>query len=150
VMERLGGDVARELARFGPQARLGELVERWSDAVGESIARNAWPARIQRDGTLVVHASSSAWVFELTHLEATIRERLGELAPPRLRFVPGALPEADRPVSTEATLAVAEAAPEDVSRGSEIAAAIGGDELRTLVARAAAMSLARARSDRGF
>jgi Dna[CI] antecedent, DciA len=149
-MERLGGDVARELARFGPQARFGKLVERWPAAVGASIARNAWPARIQRDGTLVVHASSSAWVFELTHLEATIKERLGDLTPPRLRFVPGPLPEADRPSSAKATPTVSEVTSEEAAQGSEIAAAIGDEELRILVARAAAASLARARSDRSF
>src|SRR5215207_6757874 len=87
--ERLGGDVRRELSRFGPAAQLGELVERWPAAVGEAIARNAWPARFQRDGTLIVHAVSAAWAFELTQLEAHVKQLLGRLAPGRIRFVAG-------------------------------------------------------------
>ena len=46
--------VRSELSRFGPQAGMAELVERWTGVVGESIARNAWPARIARDGTVHV------------------------------------------------------------------------------------------------
>jgi Dna[CI] antecedent, DciA len=149
-MERLTDDIARELARFVPQERLGKLVERWPSAVGESIARNAWPARIQQDGTLVVHASSSAWVFELTHLEAAIRDQLADLAPPRLRFVPGPLPEAERPAPAEATPALARPTADETARGSQIASGIGDEELRVLAARAAAASLAKARSDRHF
>ena len=50
-MDPLGSEIRAELARFGPQAGMAELVERWPDAVGAAIARNAWPARIARDGT---------------------------------------------------------------------------------------------------
>ncbi|HWH05605.1 MAG TPA: DUF721 domain-containing protein, partial [Gaiellaceae bacterium] len=64
-MERIGRDVSRELGRFGPAAGMAEIVEAWPDAVGEAIARHAWPARIGRDGTLVETTSSSAWAFEL-------------------------------------------------------------------------------------
>src|ERR687898_2116943 len=96
-MEPLGADFRRELARFGPQAGLGEVVAAWPAAVGPGIAANAWPARIARDGTLHVATSSSAWAFELTQLEATVRERLserlGKAAPAALRFAPGRLPE---------------------------------------------------------
>ena len=50
-MEPLGDDVQRELRRLGPNAAIGETVAAWPDAVGDVIARNAWPARYQRDGT---------------------------------------------------------------------------------------------------
>ncbi|MDE3025581.1 MAG: DUF721 domain-containing protein, partial [Acidobacteriota bacterium] len=56
----------RELGRFGPQGAIGETVAAWPAAVGPEIARNAWPARFQRDGTLVVHARDSVWAFEVT------------------------------------------------------------------------------------
>src|SRR5919198_5131115 len=95
-MDRLRAEIAREVARFGPVSGLAPLVQAWPDAVGEAIARNAWPARIARDGTLHVHTSSSAWAFELGQLEATLLERLraavGEGTPPRLRFAVGNLP----------------------------------------------------------
>ena len=94
-LDRLADDVRRELSRFGPQAEIGRLAEAWPAAVGEQIARNAWPARVARDGTLHVHTSSSAWAFELAQLEREVRGRLGDLAPKRLRFAPGPLPEPD-------------------------------------------------------
>jgi hypothetical protein len=149
-MERLGPEVKRELSRFGPQAGLGKLVKRWPDAVGEAIARNAWPARVQRDGTLVVHASSSAWAFELAQLEPTIREHLAELAPTRIRFVPGPLPEADVVPPAQATQTLPPPSLEEVRQGHLLASEIDDEDLRELAARAAAASLAKARSDRVF
>jgi hypothetical protein len=149
-MERIGPEVKRELSRFGPQAGLGKLVERWPQAVGDAIARNAWPARLQRDGTLVVHASSSAWAFELAHLEPTIRENLAELAPPRIRFMPGPLPEGDAVPSPEATPTLPPPTLEEVRQSHLLAAEIDDEDLRELAARAAAASLAMARSDRVF
>jgi hypothetical protein len=149
-MERIGPEVKRELSRFGPQAGLGKVVERWPHAVGDAIARNAWPARVQRDGTLVVHASSSAWAFELSQLEPTIREHLAELAPTRIRFVPGPLPEADAPPPAQATQELPPPSLEEVRQGHLLAAEIEDEDLRELAARAAAASLAKARSDRVF
>jgi hypothetical protein len=126
---------------------MGELVAAWPEAVGASVAEHAWPARVARDGTLTVAASSSVWAFELTKLEATIRERLaqalGDAAPPRLRFVPGRLPEHG---AESVTLSQqVPPAPGALARqaGAEVAAAIEDEELRDLVARAAAASLAR-------
>src|SRR5262245_36843715 len=103
-MDRLADTVRSELSRFGPQAEIGRLADAWASAVGGQIARNAWPARLARDGTLHVNTSSSAWAFELAQLESTVREQLGELAPPRLRFAPGPLPE---PVTATGDEAVA-------------------------------------------
>jgi hypothetical protein len=149
-MERIGSEVKRELSRFGPQAGLGKLVERWPNAVGDAISRNAWPARVQRDGTLVVHASSSAWAFELSQLEPTIREHLAELAPSRIRFVPGPLPEANPAPPEQATHELPPPSLEEVRQGHLLAAEIEDEDLRSLAARAAAASLAKARSDRVF
>ena len=149
-MKRLSDDVRRELQRFGPQAGLGKIVKAWPAAVGESIARNAWPARIARDGTLHVHASSSAWAFELTQLEGEIRKRLGTLAPPRLRFVPGPMPEPEPARPDESAAAPPHPSPEDAEQAAELAAPIEDEKLRNLVARAAAASLAKARNSRSF
>ena len=63
--ERIGDDVRRELGQLGPGGAIADVVAAWPEAVGDSIARNAWPARIARDGTLHVATSSSAWAFEL-------------------------------------------------------------------------------------
>ncbi len=64
-MDPLADQVRSELSRFGPQAGMAELLERWPDAVGAAIARNAWPARIARDGTVHVNTDDSVWAFEL-------------------------------------------------------------------------------------
>ena len=48
MIERIGENVKRELGRFGPAAGMADLVTAWPAAVGEQIARNAWPARIAR------------------------------------------------------------------------------------------------------
>jgi hypothetical protein len=105
---------------------------------------------VARDGTLHVNTSSSAWAFELGQLEAEIRARLGELAPPKLRFAPGPLPEpltvaADGPRAnrSEPTL-------QDRFEAAELARPIDDEKLRNLVARAAAASLAASRSGRSF
>lgn len=139
-----------ELSRFGPQAEIGRVAKAWPDAVGEQIARNAWPARVGRDGTLFVHTSSSAWAFELEQLAADIRKRLGKLAPPKVRFAPGPLPEPETSSSEQSAADVPQPSPEDLETAAALAAEIDDGMLRKLVARAAAASLARARSDRTF
>jgi hypothetical protein len=153
-LERLGQEARRELARFESAPGLLELVEAWPRVVGVEIARNAWPARLARDGTLHVSTSSSTWAFELTQLEADVRSRLGatlgEGVPKKLRFAPGPLPApAAEPAETaprERLVASAKAR----SQAASLAAEIEDDELRDAVARAAAASLERAASDRSF
>ena len=149
-MDLLADSLRSELSRFGPQAEIGALAKAWPAAVGEQIARNSWPARIARDGTLHVHTSSSTWAFELEQLSTDIRARLGELAPARLRFSPGPLPEPDAPVPDEAVRNVSAPSTDELDAASELAAKIEDEKLRKLVARAAAASLAKARSSRTF
>ena len=60
---------------------MGALLAAWEAAVGPEIARNAWPARFQRDGTLIVHTKDAIWGFELGHRageigRASCRERV--------------------------------------------------------------------------
>ncbi len=78
--DRIGADVQRELARFGPAEGMSEIVRAWPGAVGDQIARNAWPARLARDRTLHVATSSSAWAFELAQLEPKLLERAARSA----------------------------------------------------------------------
>jgi predicted nucleic acid-binding Zn ribbon protein len=150
----IGDEVRRELSRFGPEAGIGELVAAWPEAVGPGVAANAWPARIARDGTLHVSTASSAWAFELTQLEQTVvsrlRERLGEEAPARLRFAVGPLPEAGREAVEEVHASVPKVTPEHSEEGCRIASEIEAPELREVVARAAAASLAITGNDRSI
>jgi hypothetical protein len=116
-------------------------VERWPGVVGPGIARNAWPARIARDGTLHVATADSIWAFELGHRAAEIAARL-EVA--RVRFAPGQLPSAE--AAPEPATAPAPS-PEDVERAAEIAAAIEDENLRESVQKAVSFGLARRASD---
>jgi hypothetical protein len=153
-MERLGEDVQRVLGRLGPGSTIAPLVTAWPGAVGDDVARNAWPARMSRDGTLLVNTSSSAWAFELTHLAEVVLEQLraavGEDAPAALRFVPGPLPEPPAPAAPDAPRRPREPSAEAVSEASDLVAQIADEELRERVARAAALSLQHARDDRRF
>ena len=153
MMDGLGDEVAHQLGRLGPQAAMGEVVRAWPDAVGEAIARNAWPARVARDGTLHVATSSSAWAFELTQLAPELVRRLSALlhesAPKALKFSPGPLPEpptlgGGTPVPTSRR----DPTPEERALAAAISAEIEDEELRKLVSRAAAASLAAQRHDR--
>jgi hypothetical protein len=122
---------------------MAELVEQWPAAVGEQIARFAWPARIARDGTIHVNTADSVWAFELGHRAAEIGARLGGAV---LRFAPGPLPEptpepgppAVTPTAEESRLAAALAGP------------VGDEKLRESVQKALSFALARARVNPGL
>jgi hypothetical protein len=154
-MDRLDSQVRRELKRLGPvDGDMAGIVRAWPAAVGETVARNAWPARIARDGTLHVNAASATWAFELGRMAGAILEQLraevGDATPPALRVAPGPIPEPSSLQATEATQHAPEIRSTDRAEAASLASSIDDDELRELVARAAAASLARARSDRAF
>jgi len=133
--------VKRELRRLGPNADMGDVVAAWPGAVGDEIARNAWPARFQRDRTLIVHARDAIWSFELGHRAGEISARLPGTPP--LKFVPGPLPEAGAEPAQATPRGSPPATLEQVARATRWASEIEDEELRALVARAAAASLAR-------
>lgn len=145
-MDPLGDAVQHELRALGPNAAIGEVTEAWPGAVGPDIARCAWPARFQRDGTLVVHARDAIWAFELGHRAAEISARLPGRPP--LKFLPGPLPEPGAP--EEASPEAPAATLEERRQAAEWASSIEDEELRRAVARAAAASLSRARDSRRF
>ena len=153
-MERIGDTVRQELRRFGGTGVMADIVEAWPALVGEQVAANAWPARIARDGTLHVNASSSAWAFELGQLEGEIlprlQEALGPSAPRRLRFAPGPLPEPFREASETRPQPLSEPTAEQAREAHSWAVAIGSEELRKTVEKAARASLARAAVDRSI
>jgi len=144
-MDRIRDAVRSELGRFGPAAGMSEVVAAWPEAVGEGIARNAWPARVARDGTLHVNALDSVWAFELQQQAGEIAERLGV---PAVRFVPGPVPEPAHEPTAEAERDRIEPTERDRLQGDALAAPIEDPELREAVARAAAASLGRAASGR--
>lgn len=158
--------MTKKKRRKGPPrglATLGELVPRvypsnepedqrlvralawWDRHVPPRIVKNARPAKLAR-GVLVIHAVTSAWAQELTLLmprfapalcaavpgldASKIRVLVGRLPPaaPRTRVQPPPIPPLD-----------VQQLPDAVARAL---AAIGDDDVRDAVARAAAQSLA--------
>jgi len=142
-MDPIGGEIRTELSRVGVDSGAGGAVEAWPAAVGDEIARNAWPARTQPDGTLVVHVRDAIWGFELTQRAAEIATRLP--GRPRLQFVPGPLPdpapEAPPPPPLEATL-------EQACEAASLVAGIVDPNLRESVAKVIKAAFARAPDDR--
>jgi hypothetical protein len=142
-MEPLGDQIRAELSRVGADSGAGDAVTAWPAAVGEEIARHAWPARTQPDGTLVVHVRDAIWGFELTQRATEISDRLP--GRPRLKFTPGPLPDTT-PEPTSAPLI--EISPEQVREAAELTAEIVDPNLRESVAKAIKAALARAPHDR--
>jgi hypothetical protein len=129
-------------------ADVAAIARRWPAAVGEAIAREAWPARLTADGELVVHASASVWAAELSHLERDLRERLeavGIVPAPRLRFTVGAVPRRPERVSD----ALPAPPPPADPRADRWTASIRDPDLREAVSQAARSWLARTRAAPG-
>jgi hypothetical protein len=129
---------------------MGPVVEAWPAAVGTEIARNAWPARITRDGTLHIHTQDSIWAFELTTRAEEIRARLGSVAPRRIAFVAGPLPEPDEDPLEAPGRTPATPTAEHLAKADSLTRVIRDEDLRKVVAKAAAASLADGDNDRSF
>ena len=142
-MEPLGEAIRSELRRVGADSGAGDVATAWPAVVGEEIARHAWPARTQPDGTLVVHVRDSIWGFELTQRAGEISNRLP--GGPRLRFVPGPLPDT---TPEPAPMPATEATPEQAREAATLTAGIEDPDLRESVAKAIKSALARAPDDR--
>jgi hypothetical protein len=142
-MEPLGDEIRAELRRVGADGGAGDAVEAWPAAVGEEIARHAWPARTQPDGTLVVHVRDAIWGFELTQRAPEISARLP--GRPRLRFVPGPLPDTTPEPVPPPQL---EASPQQAREAAELTAGIEDQNLRESVAKVIKAALVRASGDR--
>lgn len=157
-MERIGGEIDRELARSGSRDAipLAAITAAWPVAVGAAVARQAWPLRLGRDGTLHVAVASSTWAHELDLLQDAIldglRARLADATPPAVRFAVGPIPEPPTSIEDAATEndSPISVPPEVESAAAAAASEIDDPELRELAARAARASLVKARSDRDF
>ena len=141
-MERIGREVERELGRGGSRDAipLAAVTAAWPVVVGDAIARNAWPLRIARDGTLHVATASATWANELTFLADEIlgrlRERVGLDAPVKVKCAAGPIPEAARLDEREPERfpAAEDMPPEVRSAAASATSVITDPELREIVA----------------
>jgi hypothetical protein len=143
-MEPVGEGIREELRRLGADTSAApDQNDAWLVAVGPEIARNAWPARTQADGTLVVHVRDAIWGFELSQQAPEIAARLP--GSPRLRFVPGPLPD-DAPEEPPAVPPAPTA--EHVREAEKMTASIEDRDLRESVAKVIKAALVRHPADR--
>jgi hypothetical protein len=143
-MEPVGEGIREELRRLGADSSAApDQNDAWLAAVGPEIARNAWPARTQADGTLIVHVRDAIWGFELSQQAPEIAARLP--GRPRLRFVPGPLlaDTPEKPSAAPRTPTV-----EQVREAEEMVASIDDRELRESVAKVIKAALVRHSDDR--
>ncbi len=136
-MDRLSDTIRGELGRFGIDDDLGAVVDRWPAAVGRAIARNAWPSRLGRDGTLYVNTRDTIWAFELAQQALEIAARAGVSA---IRFSVGQLAGSEFAVEDRPPLVPAL---EHEVAATELAAGIESQDLRQTIENVIKLSLAR-------
>ena len=63
--------------RMDGSAQVGGVFTHWDDVVGESLARNVQPLKLE-GGVLVVEAVDAAWATQFRFLENDVKARLSE------------------------------------------------------------------------
>ena len=63
--------------RMDNSAQVGGVFTHWDDVVGESLARNVQPLKLE-GGVLVVEAVDAAWATQFRFLENDVKARLSE------------------------------------------------------------------------
>tara|TARA_B100000686_G_scaffold287648_1_gene313239 strand:+ start:824 stop:1294 length:471 start_codon:yes stop_codon:yes gene_type:complete len=147
VPESLSGSLESELIRLGAKDNVLAVTHSWPEAVGPEIARNAWPARIRRDGTLVINTRTSVWAFELNQMAEEIRVRL-KPEPSQIKFVVGVVPE---PVGKKEDLEkkpLKSPTPESAKSAKSLASEVTSDSVRKALEKAASLSLSNPHDDR--
>jgi len=137
----IGSDIAGSMpGDLGPVRRIADV---WSEVVGEGLARVAQPARIARDGTLIVHAADASWVHALTLEQRTILRKLDERmagdGPPAMKVEIGPISVA--PVAVE--YPPIEIQPAAQARADELTKTTKDPRLKAALNQAIATSLSR-------
>jgi hypothetical protein len=139
-VKRVGDLLGAMLPPSSGAESLLPILRVWPEAVGAPVAREAWPARMGQDGTLVVHVTSSLWASELQMLSELLREKLATALAgpaPQLRFRVGPVPHpAAQPVVPPPPQAAVEAA-------ERLSAQVADGPLRTAIQAALERALVR-------
>lgn len=78
-MTHIGSILNKSLmaCRSGGDGEMIRIWDIWSEAVGESIAKNSRPASF-KGHLLVVHVSSSSWLYHLNFLKKDLMDKLNK------------------------------------------------------------------------
>ena len=141
VPASIGSDIAGSMpGDLGPVRRIADV---GSEGVGEGLARVAQPARIARDGTLIVHAADASWVHAMTLEERTILrkldERLAGAGPPAMKVEIGPISVPQAAVEHQPIVI----SPEAQTRADELTEDVADPRLKASLNRAIALSLSR-------
>ena len=143
-MRRVGDLLGPMLPPTSGAEQLLPVLRVWRAAVGAVLAREAWPARMAADGTLIVHVTSSLWASELTLMAGAVGDKLSAALgrpAPALKFRVGPVPQ---PVAEVPRAPVSPAA---TAAAERLATQVADEELRGAVQ--AALERALVRSDEG-
>lgn len=147
--ELLGGFLREHLRALGWDRRIAEeeIVVRWEEAVGPSIAAHARPSHVVNRRLTVVTASP-VWTQQLSLLRTDLLRRIARRFGPdlvtELYFVTGRIdpPEPEAPPAPAAAPPVPYAGELPADLAGEIAA-VGDEELRAAIEHSARVSLGR-------
>ncbi len=79
VVRSLRNDPPDSTSPSQTASQMGGVFGRWAEAVGDAVANHVKPVKL--DGTkLVVEVDDPAWATQLRFLEATLKQRLLEIA----------------------------------------------------------------------
>ncbi len=131
----------------GPDPALAPIRDVWAAAVGDAVAAVAQPLRRSRAGVLTIACADASWATELQgrsdDLVDRVRERLSSEAGPvtGLRFV-----VSERPIflerATKEVVRPRSPTPAQSKEAERLVAGVADPELRRILARAAAATLA--------
>ncbi|MCP4115507.1 MAG: DUF721 domain-containing protein [Desulfobacteraceae bacterium] len=76
-LTHIGSILDKALDNFRPSSdtEMTQIWSLWDQAVGDGIAQNAKPAAF-KDGTLIVHVSSSVWLQQLRFIQQDLHTNL--------------------------------------------------------------------------
>lgn len=82
VLER----ILRQSPDFQNKQKRMEVFDLWPTAVGEKIAKHAWPLKMLEDGLLLIGTEHSTWSQHLHMIERDLVTRLNKaLGEPRIK-----------------------------------------------------------------
>jgi predicted nucleic acid-binding Zn ribbon protein len=80
TLRPLAAAIGRLRSELAPPTLLAQVQERWHEAVGDGVAREAEPV-FERDGVVTVSCRSATWASELSMLSNGLLARINELLP---------------------------------------------------------------------